>query len=413
MAQLTHNPKSTPPKKHGKHKSDPTWLWMVLMGGSVAIHAILAVVALPLADYLSSQLSNQQLEASSIPVEWVELPPTESPESPSDDRPSASNSSANPPSKLAGTVSPESSNSNSENTSSQISTGDIGFAAPTPIPPEPIPPDRLNVSAPLAPSPTPTPTPATPTTPTPPIPEQTVSPQPETRQVDREPDPEALDPEALDPNPLNPESPNADGNRSASETNPNSENSPLPQISNSPQPPNSPQTSASPNSDGFQTFAIDRPPPDVSETLPIPEAPIDSSTLAQTDVDQQATPVSLVTQVTFDRLPTAAEGDNPEQLAAPRGNVSNQMISDPVTSPCFPLVQPAVMSAIGSTVTLQIGTDPAGQITQTSIYESSQNDAYDALAQCIVQNWDFRPATNQGEPVSSSALLVRMIINRD
>ena len=368
------------------------------MGGSVAVHAVLAIFTVPWAEYLS----NQQLEASSIPVEWVELPPDESAsdQPTSDNRPSASNPSSNPPPKIAGSVPPETSNPSPENAAPPPQSGDIGFASDMTIEPESTTSDRLNASTPLAPTPTvASPTPLNSPESSPSVPAQPVPPQTVTRPLNTEPDPESPDPE----------SPTANGNRSAPDTNPDSASSPLPQIPNSPQLPASPS-----DSDGFQTFAIDRPPSDVSETIAIPEDPLDPSTLAQTDINQQATPVRLVTQVTFDRVPTAAaQGDNPEQIAVPRNDVATQVVSDPVTSPCFQLLQPTVMTSIGSTVVLQVATDRTGQVTQTSIYESSQNQAYDALAKCIVQSWEFNPATNQGEPVSSSATLVQIVINRD
>lgn len=62
--QTTRSPYS---RRNGEHP----WLWLGLMGGSVAVHAVLIASAFPFFDRLLSPPS----ETGAIPVEWVELPP--------------------------------------------------------------------------------------------------------------------------------------------------------------------------------------------------------------------------------------------------------------------------------------------------------------------------------------------------
>ncbi|HEY9657895.1 MAG TPA: energy transducer TonB, partial [Allocoleopsis sp.] len=186
--------------------------------------------------------------------------------------------------------------------------------------------------------------------------------------------------------------------------------SPVPEATPAvPNDPITPLPSTSPTPPGFITSQIDVPIPDVSETLTLPDATVDPNSLAQTGINQTATPLQLMANLTIDRFVDAAE--QPETIATLVDDITSQEISDPKTSACLSALQPAILPALGTAVVLQVGTDATGQVTQTTVQQSSQNAAYDALAQCAVEHWRFNPATDQGVPVTSNALQVRVTID--
>jgi outer membrane biosynthesis protein TonB len=177
---------------------------------------------------------------------------------------------------------------------------------------------------------------------------------------------------------------------------------PAPSPSSSPAPPLQPETSE------FLTVPIDRPPPDVSETLPTD--PADPSSLAQVEVDEARTPVRLVASLEAERIPVEQAADNPDQLAAPVGGVVQQDVATLGDAACLNAVTPAILQAIGTRTGVQVATDAAGQVVQTILQTSSQNPDYDRLVECLVQHWSFNPAETANQPVPSRALLVWVTI---
>jgi outer membrane biosynthesis protein TonB len=177
---------------------------------------------------------------------------------------------------------------------------------------------------------------------------------------------------------------------------------PAPSPSSAPAPPLQPETSE------FLTVPIDRPPPDVSETLPTD--PADPSSLAQVEVDEARTPVRLVASLEAERIPVEQAADNPDQLAAPVGGVVQQDVATLGDAACLNAVTPAILQAIGTRTGVQVATDAAGQVVQTILQTSSQNPDYDRLVECLVQHWNFNPAETANQPVPSRALLVWVTI---
>lgn len=358
MTQLTQPKNSPQPPTSHRRKSDPPWLWVALMSGSVAVHAVLLALSLP----ALTRIAERPVDSASIAVDFVELPDEASSIGLSDQPKQVDSSGAN----SAGDA-PDALENLPASATTSLPVPDptaIGFASEVPT--------TFTTPAPAAPLPSPEP-------------------------ITPDPPPEA---------PFTaPASEIPDSAPPTSEA-PNSEVSPLPSsVGAIP-----PLPTTSPTPPGFSTIPIDIPVPDVSATLPLPGANVDPSTLSQTGVNQTATPVRLLASLTFDRIPADEAGDDPEQLAAPIDDIATQEIADPRTSPCFSAIQPEALRSLGTSVGFQVSTDPTGAITQTLLRESSQNAAYDALAQCLVQQWQFNPATTAGEPVASNALLVRITI---
>lgn len=189
-----------------------------------------------------------------------------------------------------------------------------------------------------------------------------------------------------------------------SETNPDSTASPPTSPSSAPAPPLQPEASE------FLTVPIDRPPPDVSETLPLPDDAVDPSSLAQVGVDETRTPVRLTASLETERIPAEQAEDTPDQLAAPMAGKTQQDVATLGDAACLNTVTPAVLQAIGTRVGVQVATDVAGQVVQTVLQTPSQNPDYDRLAECLVQHWGFNPAETQDQPVPSRALLVWVTI---
>ena len=179
-------------------------------------------------------------------------------------------------------------------------------------------------------------------------------------------------------------------------------------------PPTSPAVAPAPplqpEASEFSTIPIDRPPPDVSATLPTPANSVDPSGLTHVEVDAARTPVRLVASLETERLSTESTDDMPEQLAAPVGDVFQQDVATLGDAACLNAVTPAVLQTIGTRVGVQVATNVEGQVVQTVLQASSQNSDYDRLVECLVQHWNFSPATTQNQPVPSQALLVWVTI---
>jgi len=64
-------------------------------------------------------------------------------------------------------------------------------------------------------------------------------------------------------------------------------------------------------------------------------------------------------------------------------------------------LHPDALHSFGQPVVLQIEINPKGQVVApVQVRSSSQNDRYDQLAQCVVREWQFKPAmTTQAEQV--------------
>jgi outer membrane biosynthesis protein TonB len=150
-----------------------------------------------------------------------------------------------------------------------------------------------------------------------------------------------------------------------------------------------------------------------SESLPedLPEQPATSAeatpeTTPETATNQLAVPVSLTASLTTDAAPLDTNQPLPDETAQPKTEVKR--ISG--RSPCR--VTPEVVRFLGKTVALQVATDETGQVVETVTQESSENPAYDRLATCLVENWEFSPAIAQGEAVANDGLVVRITIDR-
>ena len=371
MSQLTPY-KAQATARSTVRPAEPRWFWLVLIGGSIALHLVAVALIMPL---VGRATRSSAIDA--IPVDIVELPP-------------------NAPAPTA-------------------------LAAPTPLAPA-----ASASQAPVSPAANQAPLPsginAVPT-----LPQPTRSPappvaKPPPQEIARSPVPSpelspVISPEpsiapSTEPSPsATPESPSPQPTEQASTLPSSVLTSPVP-LSPVPQ---SPTPQPSPSAPLGSTLPIDQAVPDVSQTLPIPSA--DPSQLARVQTSREAQPVQLVASLqAADIPPEQLENPPPDTIAQPteiaNGISSYSFVADPKVSSCIP--EPAAASAIGSgtKVAVQVSTDITGKVIDTAVLQPSQNPSYDQLAVCLVQNWSFQPAIAAGLPVPSKALVVLVTIDR-
>lgn len=365
MAQQTQNPK-TPDAAIRKPKVEPLWLWFALMMGSAAIHAGLAIVALP----LLHQLSGSEIQPiASVPIELIDLPAEFA-------KPAEASAQAESKSALASIAASPSQAPSGQNTPAS--------SPPAPEPAAVVTPSQMPQSlAPVAA-----------------VGSSRVSPLPRAN-------PQSAAPPAQTENAESPE-------RTETGMVPGTGARSLPQPTPTETPPTETPSTVTPPTETprFATIPIEVPTPDVSETLPVLPSPASPSPLAQVEVNRENAPVSLTVSLAFERIPVAEAGDNPDQLAAPEGGVASQEISTLDEFACAGVLKPEILQSLGVKVALQISTDISGQVTQTAAQVPSRNVAYNELARCLVQHWGFVPAEEAGEPVPSNALRVWVTIDR-
>lgn len=363
MAQQTQNPK-TPDAAIRKPKVKPLWLWFALMMGSAAIHAALAIVALP----LLYQLSGSEIQPiASVPIELMDLPAESA-------KPVEASAQTESKSALASIAASPSQSPSGQNTPAP--------SQPAPEPAAVVTPSQMPQS--LAPVAT--------------VDSLRVSPLPRANSQGAAP-------------PAQPESAES-AERTETGTVPGTGARSLPQPTPTETPPIPPTVTPPTETPGFATIPIEVPTPDVSETLPIPPSPASPSPVAQVEVNRENAPVNLTVSLDFERISVAEAGDNPDQLAAPEGGVASQEISTLDEFACAGVLKPEILQSLGVKVALQISTDISGQVIQIAAQVPSRNVAYNELARCLVQHWDFVPAEEAGEPVPSNALRVWVTIDR-
>lgn len=354
MAQLPQNSQDSQVVLR-KRNADSPWLWLSLLLGSAAIHTALVVAAIPLWQRLSSPLVER---VASVPIELVDLPP-ETPES------------------SAQIAAPANQNLPSPDTTSA-----------KPVPQATTAPSTAKISRSVTPEAMPSASPA--------------SPQPASSQVENSETLPTGEPEVTGENGIvqpNPDTETTSGARGNS----TEQSSQTPGASE-------PETSE-PETPEFATIPIDRPPPDVSQTLPTTPNEIPSPT-AQVEVTRETIPINLTVNLDFERISIEQAGDNPDRLAAPTDEVISREISTVAESACAGVLKPEIMQSLGIKVALQVSTDATGRVTQASTQVTSRNPAYDELARCLVQHWGFVPAEDEGEPIPSNALQVWVTIDR-
>ncbi|PSB09586.1 hypothetical protein C7B76_25045, partial [filamentous cyanobacterium CCP2] len=313
-------------RRNGEHP----WLWLGLMGGSVAVHAVLIVSAFPFFDRLLSP----PIETGSIPVEWVELPPIEQslaqeppPPVPETSQPEpATPATEPPPQKVVGDI------------TGQTGVQPLPQAEQTPIGYQPEVQAEEEISVP----PVQPPQPEVPPSPEPLPPEQTTETPGGNQEVPESPQSSTLQP---------------------------------------------PQAAASDTTNPFPTIPIDQAPPDLSERLEIPTEPIDPATLSQTDINPEAPTAVFLAILTV--VPVAAAGEP----APTPSEITSRNISDPATSPCISFINPEILRSLEITLTADVLLLPTGEVNQVELRDLTDNPAYNELAECVVRSWNFNIAS--------------------
>lgn len=342
------------------------WLWLAVTGGSVIVHGLLLVWV-----GTGKWQVRQPASQASTPIELITLPTAAepaagatslSPGSPSGGSSTAQAASPGPAAPLAPVARTLTTSSQTEilaispGLEEQMGKQDRPAAQPEPSPaPEPSP----N----LAPNQTPNQ-----------APDQSLS-----QSADSSPQPEFARPDR-----------NAEQLGRASNSQFNQLLLPSPQATPEVTPPASPQIITQPIEVPIPTGVEDQSEPS-PELAPIPQRVV--------------VPSHLTASLTATALPSET-GATPDAAAQPATEVKR--VSR--TYPCR--VTPEVMQFLGKTVALQVETDATGQVVNTTTQESSQSQAYDQLAVCLVKTWEFRPAIAQGQAVANDGLVVRITIDR-
>jgi len=79
---------------------------------------------------------------------------------------------------------------------------------------------------------------------------------------------------------------------------------------------------------------------------------------------------------------------------------STQVAAVQTPKPAYPLE--LACAGVGGTVTLGLTVGVAGKPTEVRLVQGSGNEALDQLAQQGVREWQFNPATRNGQPVAQS-----------
>ncbi|WP_088893024.1 energy transducer TonB [Leptolyngbya ohadii] len=169
-------------------------------------------------------------------------------------------------------------------------------------------------------------------------------------------------------------------------------------------PPPPKKKNLSPPTPPLPTLPIDIPVPDVSQQIEIPAE--STAPLEQVETPEQVIPVRLTANLTATESDPSAVNET-ETIARPIQETET-FTADPTSSPC--LITPDVLPYRNRTVAVQVTTNEAGQATDASVRQSSGSPVYDELAVCLVRQWQFEPATDQGVPVVSDALVVAVRI---
>jgi TonB family protein len=365
MTQLNNQAADQQPLIRHRHQTEPFWLWVLLVGGSIACHLLLVRIALP-----TPRLAAASSQAA-LPIDLVQLPASNSQTSASSKR--SGIDTATGTAKLTSPAAAQrilSQNTPSQNTLSQ---SQITIAS--------------HLSKPAKPASTPAASSVAPSVsgraePSPVPPAGNSRPQaalPEAAPVNPAAQ-ELPNPESLDQTRLNPETPTTQIPTPASPT---------------------------PSAPLITTLPIDTAVPDVSGTLPSSSS--DSPPLPQVNADRVVVPATLTANLATDPTTSEVVEGAADAIAHPTREVQT-FPSDPTTSPC--LVTPAAMQFLGATVAMQVSIDEQGKVVKTITRQSSQSPAYDDLAACFVKNWGFEPAIAQGKPVPNDALIVKITINR-
>lgn len=361
----------------------PVWWWCILAGGSIAIHAGLAAVVLPIA--VPSNVSSAASSYTSIDL--VNLPKVPPPSG------SAPTTMVKPTAK------------------SPPASAAAPSTAPVPAPPSALVDDQgLEDQAIVWSPPRPNLRPSPQTVPSPSAQPSQAASLPRSRRVN---------PSTATASPAPSASPLA---RSATDR----LRPPVRPLPQSPQP--APQIAASPlaspsigspipspiaplpypeavqSPTGLPTERIQVPIPDVTASVVPP--PTTVSVPSPIAVSANIAPIRLTANFSVAPLPEIDRRDRPDVLATPKA--PNQ----PPHPECLRLVTAEAEQFFGRTVAMQVATDVTGQVTDTHVQRSSDSREYDALAQCIVKRWAFVPAQKHHRPVPSTAQLISITIGR-
>jgi TonB family protein len=398
MTRLTDFLVPAEPANRHRH-ADPPNLWLGVLAGSLAIHLLLAFSL----RWWSLRVAIAQPESSNIPIELVDVDPEAT---------ASSSTTAAPATTTA--QAPATATAAANNEAATLETGvtvltpeSSAPSVPLAASPSPNPSPDLSESAQLSPANSQTTLPFTP----PVLPSSAPSPNQDTSPNPVPPTNNTQSPALPDTNdstlpssnaPLNePQQP--DGNLPAppEPTNPNQDTSG-----------GTPGTPDSTNAES-ESETANNPTPLPSGTSEPGEAPTNNGpddVTAQVPVSENAVPAQF--QASLKVSAPVNNRDIHDQLAQPKTD-NQTFFSDASASAC--LLVPEQLRSFGQPVLLSIAIDEQGHVIGGGVRESSGNGAYDQLALCLMNTWEFTPAADveggSPSPVTSN-LDVQVVINR-
>ncbi|NJO43519.1 MAG: hypothetical protein HC865_23785 [Cyanobacteria bacterium RU_5_0] len=357
MAQVRHRKKPTPPPAHRRQTPDPPWLWLALIGGSVAAHGVLFTVALP---WLDRSLANPE-ETGAVAIDLIEIPASDGETAP----PQSTSPQPTAPTEPAPIApAPNQSVPDSDN---------IALAPQTPEP------TIVPSPSPLVEEPSPEPTPTPSETPSEPLPE---------------PEPSNLPPQTPAPSPTPTPTPTPDANPSTSA------DSSLPL-------------------DGNSEGSDELPPlPSITSVPPgsPPSSGTDGDLLGQTLVDRTPVTTELIATVTVDLSPSSS----PEPIASETAAYPIRE-TQPVDLSCLASLDSETAETgqdqgfsevLGTPVEMEVTIAADGSVAEPRLLPRQQNlsAAYVRVAVCLVEKWEFEPASTNGQPQNSRLTVSIMIV---
>ena len=382
---------------------DPPRLWWVAIAGSVVAHLLLA---LTLRWWSLQAAIAQSPAASSVPIELIDLAPETAT---SDDLASAPTAtSAQDPTSAEPTQASDEASASEPGVTAVISES-LDASAPLPVIPS------------LSPSPQPSP----PLQPSPVIPQTSLpftppvlpspEPSPETVQDNGEIPPADTNNQApappdnslppTEPNTL-PEQPPEDAGSLPAEPE---------QTTTDPQGSEDPSANPGNGTGESETETASDP------VSPAPRAPDSAPDPANEEVGEPMGQVSVPQnyaagfQASLSNIQVPTDvGDIPDYSAEPK--VTNQIFSSDVTSVSGCALDPEIVRDFGQSVDLRITIDEQGRVLSeaTVVRQPSGSESFDELAKCAIAAWEFSPAFNRLNDVTSpisSNLDVRVTIN--
>ncbi|MGG6292921.1 energy transducer TonB [Leptolyngbya sp. AN02str] len=129
-------------------------------------------------------------------------------------------------------------------------------------------------------------------------------------------------------------------------------------------------------------------------------------------VSGEAAPTNLQANIiSFGTVPLEENPTDIPEQPAQAIQPSMSFVSDPMT-PGSCIVPPESVSWFGAEIAIRVTVGADGRVLQTQVREGPGSPDYAELAECLIRQWQFNPASTSGIPVVSDNLIVYLTVNR-